>query len=375
MKIPFKVYRAPGRVNLIGEHTDYNDGFVMPIALDLFTSVAAGPREDRRLVIHSREFAETVELDLDRISRRQDGHWSNYVVGVASVLERSGYRLRGADLLLQTDLPVGSGLASSAALEVAVGRALLDISELVMDRTELALSCQRAEHEFAGTRCGIMDQFAACHGQPGQALMLDTRHLEFELFPLPDDIRVVVCNTMVKHSLATNEYNARRGECEAGVRLLSAYIPGLRALRDAGLEDLQRHRHEMPATVYRRCRHVIRENGRVLAASRVLAQRDFVALGRLMSESHRSLRHDYEVSCRELDIMVELACRLGGVYGARMTGGGFGGCTVSLVRADCAADFTTRIAEDYRSATGLAPEVYGSSRNQQAPARSVQSTR
>jgi galactokinase len=277
------------------------------------------------------------------------------------VLERDGYRLRGADLFIQTELPIGSGLSSSAALEVAVASALLDISGLEIDRTQLALTCQRAEHEFAGTRCGIMDQFVACHGRSGHALLLDTRNLGFELSPLPAEIGVIVCNTMVKHALASNEYNTRRAECEAGVRLLSARVSGLHALRDVSMEHLEKYCRDLSESVYRRCRHVIRENGRVLAASRALGRRNFVEMGRLMWESHRSLRDDYEVSCLELDIMVDLARRLDGVYGARMTGGGFGGCTVNLVRSDSASDFENRIAEDYRRATGITPEVYGAS--------------
>jgi galactokinase len=353
-----RFYRAPGRVNLIGEHTDYNDGFVMPVAVDLYTWVAIAPRRDRKLVLYSQNYSDGAEVDLDRISPGPRRHWSDYVRGVAAVLEKAGLRLAGANLLIHGEVPIGSGLGSSAALEVSSGYALLSLAGIPIDRTQLSLACQRAEHEFAGTRCGIMDQFISCHGRSKHALLLDTRSLAFEWLPLPSQVSVIVCNTMVKHSLTTDEYNTRRAECEAGVRALAARLPELRALRDATLSDFEKKAAGLPQKIYRRCRHVISENERVEAVACALKEKNFDALERLMRESHRSLRDDYEVSCRELDVMVELAGQLEGVYGARMTGGGFGGCTVNLVRAEKSAEFQTRIAQEYEKHTGLKPEVY-----------------
>jgi galactokinase len=353
-----RVYRAPGRVNLIGEHTDYNDGFVLPAALGFATWVAAAPRTDRRLVIHSENFSERMEFDLDDTSARARHHWSDYVRGVAVTLERSGYRLRGANLLIRGEVPIGAGLSSSAAIEVAVGYALLDAAEYPIDRVALAQLCQRAENEFVGLRCGIMDQFIACCGRAGQALLLDCRSLEYRLLPLPDEARLVICNTMVKHSLATGAYNQRRAECEAGVQQLRQFLPAVQALRDVSLTELAQHGRDLPELIYRRCRHVISENARVLVSAAALTQGDWAAFGQLMNESHRSLRDDYEVSCDELDLLVRLANGIEGVYGARMTGGGFGGCTINLVQAETVHEFERFVAQEYQRATGHLPEIY-----------------
>lgn len=351
-----RIFRAPGRVNLIGEHTDYNDGFVMPVALDLYAWVAAAPRKDRRLRIHSENFSETCEFDLDETRAR--GHWSDYARGVAITLEQAGYRLRGADLLLRSEVPVGSGLSSSAAIEVAIALALLGGANLQIDPVKLARLCQQAENEFVGAHVGIMDQFVACNGRAGYALMLDCRTLDHRLIPLPDNARLVILNTMVKHSLASNEYNTRRAECETGVRHLKKSLPHIRALRDVTIDELDRFGRDMPELIYKRCRHVISENARVIEAADALGRRDLASLGQLMRASHASLRRDYEVSCKELDIMVELASASEGVYGARMTGGGFGGCAISIVEAGRVEEFKLRVASAYEQATGLRPEIY-----------------
>lgn len=353
-----RIYRAPGRVNLIGEHTDYNDGFVMPAALDLFTWIAITPRNDRTLTLRSANYSDAVTADLDEIKASGRHHWSDYVLGTAFVLGSLGHRLRGANLLISGDVPIGAGLSSSAALEVAAGLAFLDVSGIEVDRMQLALACQRAEHEFAGTRSGIMDQFISCFGRSEHALMLDTRSLTFEALPLPQEVNVVICNSMVKHDHAAGEYNARRAECEEGVRHLALKNPAIRALRDATLSDLEKSKGELSGAVYRRCRHVITENARVQAAMDALLHRDFLEFGRHMYASHQSLRDDYEVSCRELDTLVELASRLAGVYGARMTGGGFGGCTVNLVRAEDSNEFQSKIATQYEKATSIKPTIY-----------------
>ena len=353
-----RIYRAPGRVNLIGEHTDYNEGFVMPAAINFSTWVSVTPRDDRVIAVSSENFQETINFDLDDITARAKGHWSDYVRGVALTLEQAGYRLKGAQIQIRGEVPIGAGLSSSASIEVATGYAMLQHSGFAIERIELARLCQRAEQNFVGMRCGIMDQFVACHGQDGRALLLDCRSLEYELLPLPEDVRLVICNTMVKHRLAGSEYNKRRSESEEGVHLLAQRLPNVHALRDLSMADLESDGRDLPEVVYRRCRHVIGENARVLQAKTALENEDLSHFGELMNESHCSLRDDYEVSCEELDLMVEFAREAHGVYGARMTGGGFGGCTINLVKAESCADFTDSVAREYKKSTGVSPEIY-----------------
>ena len=352
-----RIFRAPGRVNLIGEHTDYNDGFVLPAAIGFYTWVAIGPRRDRKLTVYSENFSESVEFDLDEVHPISK-HWSNYVRGVAVMLEQAGYPLQGAKLLIQGEVPIGAGLSSSAALEVAVAYALTAIHGQHIDRMDLARLCRRAESEFVGMRCGIMDQFVSCFAAEGKALMLDCRSLTYRSFPLVEDLRLVICNTGIKHELANSEYNLRRSQCEEGVRQLAERLDNVSALRDVNLEDLEKHGPDLPPEICKRCHHVIAENMRVNAAAAALEGQDFFTFGRLMRESHRSLRDDYEVSCRELDLMVELAAKIEGVYGARMTGAGFGGCTINLVQVDQAEEFKRKVAHSYHEATGIAPQIY-----------------
>jgi galactokinase len=352
------IYRAPGRVNLIGEHTDYNDGFVLPAAIEFYCWVAAAARSDKKLVIHSENFNETVEANLDSLSSAGKNHWANYPLGVADKLQSVGKRLKGANLLISGEVPLGAGLSSSAAIEVAVGFALLSQSGCTVSRTELAQLCQKAENEFVGARCGIMDQFIACHGKASFVLLLDCRSLDFQMARLPAGVQLFICNTMVKHELASGEYNRRRAECEEGVRALSMVLPEIRALRDVTLAQLEHHGSLLDPKVYSRCRHVITENDRAQEAIRALYARNLTAFGRLMRESHRSLRDDYEVSCKELDFMVEIASAQPGVIGARMTGGGFGGCTINLVESSAVEVFKNNVAARYLAQTGLKPEIY-----------------
>ena len=353
-----RIFRAPGRVNLIGEHTDYNDGFVMPAALDFSTWVRVSPLKRRKLKIISENFNEEVEIDLDDQNLSARGHWSDYPVGVAVELERAGHHLRGARLQIRGEVPIGSGLSSSAAIEVATACALVANSELQVDPRELAVLCQRAENEFVGARVGIMDQFISLFGQEQKALLLDCRSLEFRLLPLPDNVRLIICNTMVKHALASSAYNERRAQCEAGVKHLAKFVPDVAALRDVTIEQLEAHASGLEDVVYRRCRHVITENARVLSAGDALEQGNLDRFGELMAESHRSLRDDYEVSSDELDLMVEIAEKVEGVYGARMTGGGFGGCTVNLVADTHVEEFKERVFREYERRTTLRPEIY-----------------
>ena len=353
-----QIFRAPGRVNLIGEHTDYNDGFVMPVAIDFSTWVAVSEREDRALHIYSEQFDQGIELPLDGLAGPPRKHWSDFVRGVAAVLEARGVRLSGANLVVNGQVPMGAGLSSSASLEVASAIALLSISHANLPSLDLVKICQRAEHEYVGTRCGIMDQFIAVFGRSAHALKLDCRSLDYEVLPIPTGVRLVICNSMVKHELAAGEYNRRRADCEAGVRILQQYLPKVRALRDVGIAELEKYRQQLPDVVYRRCRHVVSEDDRVLTAANALSAGDLPRFGQLMYQSHRSLRDDYEVSCRELDLLVEIASECEGVYGSRMTGGGFGGCTVALIHAEAAQSFQARIAEAYKKETGTIPDVY-----------------
>jgi galactokinase len=365
------VCRAPGRVNLIGEHTDYNAGLALPVAIGFYTYAAVRPRSDGRLRVHSTHFDETVELEIAApVASIKSGirpHWSAYVWGVAQCLTAHVGALPGADLLIHGEVPLGAGLSSSAALEMAAALALTRSAGCSLDPLTLATLCQRAENEFVGSRCGIMDQFTAAFGREGYALCLDCRSLAcrpvpFEVHDLPDaaaaSMRLVVSNTMVRHRHAAGEYNTRREECERGVAALSRLMPRVQSLRDVTLGDLLGARSQLDEVIFRRCRHVATENARVTGAVSALEARNFERFGELMRESHTSLSRDYEVSCAELDLMVRLALEFDGVYGARMTGGGFGGCTLNLVRGDAVERFRLFMAERYVQATGHRPEIY-----------------
>ena len=352
------IFRAPGRVNLIGEHTDYNDGFVLPAAIEFYCWTAAAPRRDAKLVIYSENFKETVEASLDSLSPLGKRHWANYPMGVAWALRQAGKPLTGANIYISGEVPLGAGLSSSAAVEVAVGYALLNQNGHAVNRSELAQLCQKAENEFVGAHVGIMDQFVSCYGRASHALLLDCRSLEHKFVKLPADLQLVICNTMVKHELASGEYNARRAECEEGVRILRIAFPEIRALRDVTLAQLEEQRQILPPKVMARCRHVITENERVKSAVEAFHRVDSKALGPLMQDSHRSLRDDYEVSCKELDLMVEIAIAQPGLIGARMTGGGFGGCTINLVESAAVNNFRRSVAAAYSSKTGLTAEIY-----------------
>ena len=353
-----RVYRAPGRVNLIGEHTDYNDGYVLPAAVGLFCHVAAAPRDDRRIVIESEDIGRRVEWSLDEPDPTPRAAWSHYVLGVAALLRRRDHHLRGATLLVSSDVPMGAGLSSSAAIEVAAALAVADNSGLQISSADMARLCQQAEIDFVGARCGIMDQFVATHARALHALLLDCRSLEHRHVALPPDSRLVACNTMVRHSHAGGEYNLRRAECESGTARIAVRFPEVRSLRDVNESRLMACRDELPDAVFRRCRHVVSENTRVLAFVDALERVDLIAIGALMADSHRSLRDDYEVSCAELDAMVEIASGAPGLLGTRMTGGGFGGCTVSLVREPHVGDFREHVARKYAALTGREPEIY-----------------
>lgn len=350
-----RLFSAPGRVNLIGEHTDYNDGFVLPMAIDRDTVVAAAPRDDRRLHVRSLTLGASAEVDLDAPPKRLRNAWVDYVEGVARVLEARGVRLRGADLALDSDVPAGAGLSSSAALEVALGLALVAMSgHAPLAPADVALAGQAAEHEFVGTQCGVMDQMIAALGRAGHALLLDCRSLAPALVPVDfSNAAVVLCDTKVKHSLASSAYNERRAECARAAATL-----GVRALRDIDVARFERDEARLPEPERRRARHVVTENARTLATAEALGAGDLARAGEAMFASHASLRDDYEVSCPELDELVACARTLDGVYGARMTGGGFGGCTVALVRSDAVASVTSALVDRFRTTFGRAPDVF-----------------
>jgi galactokinase len=352
------VSRAPGRVNLIGEHTDYNDGFVMPAALEFATLVAASPRTDRRLHVYSIILDQTREFDLDAPAETGRHDWSDYIFGVAVMLERSGRRLSGADLVVSTDIPLGSGLSSSAALEVSSAHALLTASGLHFEPIAVAKICQRAENDYVGMRCGIMDQYVSACGVAGAALLIDCRTLESRNVPIAPNLRLLVANSGVRHQHAGGEYNARREACEEGVRLLKPALGPIKALRDVTPEVLEANRKRLPELIYRRCRHIVTENARVLEAERALIAGDFAACGAAMNASHASMRDDFEITCPEVDFLAELAQATPGVFGSRMTGGGFGGCTVSLVEAGAVKRVSQILIDGYRVGCGRDAEVF-----------------
>jgi galactokinase len=343
---------------LIGEHTDYNQGFVLPAAIGFSCWVAIGLRDDRKLVLYSENFDQSVEVSLDDSDVRATCKWSDYPVGVARTLQQAGYPLHGANLYIVGDVPLGAGLSSSAAVEVSTAFALMDAAKHSIDLNRLAVLCQRAENEFVGARCGIMDQFVSCRGRAGNALLLDCRSLDFQLLRLPPQIRLVICNTMVQHKHEASGYNVRRAQCEEGVRELSKVYPQMQALRDISLSDLESHRNLLSDVVYKRCHHIVTENARTLVFASALQSGDATCLRQLMADSHRSLRDNFEVSCKELDIMVQLAEQQPGVLGARMTGGGFGGCTINLVRESESDAFCKRVAQGYEIATGHHPNIH-----------------
>jgi galactokinase len=352
-----RVFRAPGRVNLIGEHTDYNQGFVMPAAISMGMWVAIAPRADRKIIVYSRQFDEQTGFGLDETGHKQ-GHWIDYVQGVVRQLQGNGFSLHGANVLIHGEVPAGAGLASSAALEIAHGFALTQLAGKNIDQIKLAKLCQQAENEFVGVRCGIMDQFISSLGKRAHCLLIDCRSLEHTSLPIPDDVCLVVCNTMVKHSLAAGEYNVRRAQCEEAVSRLAQLFPNITSLRDVSASQLQKCCLGLPETIRKRCWHVVSENQRTQDAVQALRQRDLTWFGKLIQRSHCSLRDNYEVSCRELDIMVKIASRQKGVYGARMTGGGFGGCTMNMVRRDATEQFKANVALEYAHTTGITPEIY-----------------
>ena len=350
--------RASGRVNLIGGHTDYNDGYVLPIPLDRDIWIVGSPRNDDTVNAYAADFDEWATFSLKDVTSKNTAQWVNYIQGVAWSLHKRGYILRGVDLVIKGTVPIGAGLSSSAAIEVAALRLFSKISGFTVEPVEAAYICMEAENDYVGVKCGVMDQFVASLGRRGNALFIDCRTNDFELLSLPPDVRVVIVNSNVKRELASSAYNERRAQCMEGVKILEQYLPGIRALRDVSVSDLNEFGHNLPPLIYRRCHHVVTENARVLEGVRALKAEDMMKLGELINASHASLRDNYEVSSDELNILVETAQSLPQTLGSRMTGAGFGGCTVNLVKANSVLDFTRKISEGYFEATGLSAEIY-----------------
>ena len=353
-----RVFRAPGRVNLIGEHTDYNFGFVLPVALDLATYVASAPAADGKLRLHSVERQETREFDVAGLAGLAPAHhWTDYPIGVAREVARLGFAIQPANMLIRSTVPEGSGLSSSAALEVSSALAFLNGREVAP--IELAKLCQRSEHEFVGIPCGIMDQYISVFGREHSAVKIDCRSLDHQLVELPDGVTFVAVNTMVKHALAGSAYKDRVAECAAAVTAIQQEFPSVKSLRDVASQDqFESVAGLLPPVVARRARHVVSEDERVERFVASSARGELETMGKLLVASHRSLQYDYEVSCAELDFLVDHALPIDGVYGSRMTGGGFGGCTVTMLRPGAVEAFAASIARSYERRFQVTPRIY-----------------
>jgi galactokinase len=357
------IFAAPGRVNLIGEHTDYAEGFVMPAAIDFATLAGITPRTDGKIVIYSENYGQERAFEASALPSAASKHWSAYPLGVVSILAGKGHTIPGFSLSLWGDIPLGSGLSSSASVEVATALAVLSLIGVSypgpgMTGPVLARLCQRAENEFVGASCGIMDQFISANGAKDHALLLDCRDLSFKLAPIPANVALVIANTMVKHAVAGGEYTTRRAEVEAACAVIASHRPEVRFLRDATVEDIEKWGHEMTPNSLKRARHVITENLRTVAAADALIKGDLAELGRLMAEAHLSYSRDFEASCVEADAMVSLAQDLPGLTGARLTGGGFGGCTINLVEQSQAPAFAEALGGSYAAEIGIVPKIH-----------------
>ncbi|HEV2418402.1 MAG TPA: galactokinase [Terriglobia bacterium] len=355
---PEVVVRAPGRVNLIGEHTDYNQGFVLPAAIDRYCWYAGRRRPGAEVHVYSVDFQKRAQFNLSRIERDGIDHWSDYLRGVSKLIQETGASLSGAEIALGGDVPREAGLSSSAAVEIGASAFWKKLMNLDADPVSLAKLAQAAENGFMGIPCGIMDQFVSALGRKDHALFLDCRDLHYRHVPLGASTKIVVCNSGVKRTLAQSEYEIRTQQCAEAVRRLRSAGIAANSLRDVSTENLNRSKQVLDDVLLRRARHVVTENDRVLDAVKALQEGDLGHFGKLMNQSHASLRDDYQVSCLELDTLVELAQKQPGVFGARMTGAGFGGCTVNLVRQEAAGAFADAVRDGYRKALGIEAEIY-----------------
>lgn len=355
----FFLVKSPGRVNLIGGHTDYNEGFVLPAAVNRNIYFAFGENSAGVARFYSIDKEQPFETDITDDLNKSDLGWPNYLIGVVDQLQKHGYSIPGFDCVFGGNVPIGAGMSSSAALESGVIFGLAELFNLSISPVEMAKIAQKAENDFVGVQCGIMDQFVSLNGKKNHVVKLDCRSLEYEYFPFKrDDIHIVLCDTQIRRELASSEYNTRRKQCERGVKTLKKYNDSFTSLRDISLDVLTAHKEELDPTVFKRCKYVIEENQRVLNACNFLQENDYASFGDCMVGSHEGLRDQYEVSCKELDILVEEGLKLDGVLGSRMMGGGFGGCTVNLVEEDHLQVFKAEIRAQYQKETGKSLQIY-----------------
>ena len=353
------VVHAPGRINIIGEHTDYNDGFVLPAAIDLAVYVFIQKSGSNQSKLISVDLDESYAFDISDELKPVEPGWVNYFLGVIDQFQMAGHRLEGFNLMFTSDVPIGSGMSSSAALESSFGNALSALFDLNVDKIDLAKMGQAAEHKFAGVKCGIMDQFASCMGLDNHVVKLDCRSLDYEYYPADfKDYELVLFDSHVKHSLADSQYNIRRSQCEEGVKALQKVDPDIKSLRDATLEDLAKAKNAMEEVVYRRCKYAIEENIRVQTVCDALQAGDIATVGQIMLETHEGLSKDYEVSCKELDTLIEIATGCEGHIGGRMMGGGFGGCTINLIQKDKVDEVIAHVKKGYKEALNIETIVY-----------------
>ena len=353
-------FSAPGRVNLIGEHTDYNDGFVLPMAIEKEMVMLGQLRNDRLVQVFDFIYKTETKFSLDNLSPSKKDNWTNYLMGVMDEIQKAGYPLRGANLIFRSNIPRKAGLSSSAALEVVTALTMTKLNSLDVKPLEMAHLCRRAENNFVGVACGIMDQYVSCLGQKNYALFIDCRTNKYELIPLKNhDYQVVICNSKIQRSLINSEYNKRREECKIAAEFFKHKLNReIQALRDITMNEYKKYQAQLPEVIARRARHVISENYRVQAGVQALREENFLAFGQLMIESHQSLKEDYEVSCAELDLLVNLALKQEGVLGARMTGAGFGGCTVNLIEKNYVDAFKKNTKNEYKEVTAINPDIY-----------------
>jgi galactokinase len=363
---PKIVVRAPGRINLIGEHTDYNGGCVLPAAIDKAVYFAVSPRKDDNCHFIAHDLNESFEVSLKNLVETKTHNWANYLMGVLDEIQKqlsaNSYQhssIKGINLVFGGDIPSGGGVSSSAAIENGIGFAVNELFNLGLSRIDLLKISQKAENNFVGMKCGIMDMFASMMGKQNAVIRLDCNSLDFEYFPFnAPDYRLILCNTTVKHALVDSEYNTRRAECEEGVSVLQKFDPSIKLLRDVKIGFLKKHKNELREVVFRRCKYVVEEIARVDKACKALKKNDFETFGKLMYQTHDGLQNEYEVSCKELDFLVEKTRNTEGVLGSRMMGGGFGGCTINLVKADIVEDFILKMKEAYKKAFDIELPCY-----------------
>ncbi len=353
-------FSAPGRVNLIGEHTDYNDGFVLPMAIEKEVIMLGQLRNDRRVRVFDFGYNTEIDFSLDKLIPLRKNTWANYLMGVVDEMQKAEYILQGANLIFKSNIPRKAGLSSSAALEVVTALAIAELNSLKIGPVKMARLCQQAENNFVGVACGIMDQYVSCLGQKNYALFIDCRSNNYKPVPFKDhNYQIVICNSKIQRSLVNSEYNKRREECKIATKFFKHKLNlEIRALRDITIDEYKKYQGQLPEVIARRAKHVISENYRVQTGVEALREGNFLAFGQLMIESHQSLKDDYEVSCAELDLLVDLALKQEGVLGARMTGAGFGGCTVNLLERDYVDTFKKSIKNEYKEITGINPDIY-----------------